>query len=106
MRALLDWLAQFVEPYVSYRFLLGLALAAIFFSDLLATLLWLRDLGRAAPDASAREQRLRRIAQKGTLLILAHAISRDTFRRHRALIVQITLLLLVAVAVNILVFTS
>jgi len=106
MRALLDWLAQFVEPYVSYRFLLGLVLSAIFFGDLLATILWLCDLGRAAPGASAREQRLRRIAQKGTLLILAHAISLDTFRRQRGLIVQITLLLLVAIALNVWIFRA
>jgi hypothetical protein len=106
MRGLLDWLARFVEPYVSYRFLLGLVLSAIFFSDLLGTILWLRDLGRAGPEATPREQRLRRIAQKGSLLILARSLSWETFRRHRSLIVQITLLLVVAVALNVWIFRA
>jgi hypothetical protein len=106
MRGLLDWMARFVEPYVSYRFLLGLILTAIFFGDLLATILWLRDLGRAAPGATPREQRLRRIAKSGTLLILAHEISWDTFRRHRTLIVQITFLVFAAIALNVVIFRA
>lgn len=100
MHGLLDFLARFVEPYVSYRFLLGLVFTTIFVSDLLATWLTLRDLGRPQPGATPREEALRRVARTGALLLLVRLVSIDTARRHLGLIVQITALLAAAVALN------
>lgn len=104
MRALFDFLARYVEPYVSYRFLLGLVFGAIFLNGMLGAILAVRDLGRAHPDATPREQALRRVARTSTLLLLFRLFSWNTARRHLAIIVQLTLLLAIAVALNIYVF--
>src|SRR6185436_10518962 len=63
VRDFLDFLARWVEPYVSFRWMVAMIFGAMLVSDLLGTWLWLRDVSKAAPDATPREQRLRRIAR-------------------------------------------
>ncbi len=56
MRPFLEWLAAHVEPYVSFRWVIGVVLGAMGMQSLLALLLFVRDVRRPAPELGAREQ--------------------------------------------------
>lgn|SRR5215468_1521115 len=106
MRDLLDFLARYVEPYVSFRWLLALVLGGMFVSDLLDTWFWLRELGRAQPDDSPRERQLRRIARAATGSMLLRLFSWNSLVRQRGVFTSVVLWTAVALALNAYVFLS
>lgn len=104
MRALIEWLAVNVEPYLSFRYLLGLVFGAMFVHWLVMTVLWVRDVGRPIPGATERERALHRIGRAWILLLLLRALSGRTLRRHAGLALQLALLLAAAIGLNFLIF--
>ena len=104
MRDFLDFLARWVEPYVSYRWVIAMIFGAMLVSDLLGTWLWLRDISKAAPDATPREQQLRRIARAAIGTHLLRLFSWDSLLRQRGVFTSVVLLLLLAIALNAFVF--
>jgi hypothetical protein len=104
MRARIEWLAAHVEPYFSYRYLLGLVFGAMFVHWLVTTILWMRDLGRPVPGATQRERALQRIGRAWILLLLLRALSWGTLRRHAGLALQLALLAAAAIGLNVLIF--
>ncbi len=106
MRDLLEFLARWVEPYVSFRWLLALVLGGMFVSDLLGTWLWLRDIGRPQPGDSPRDRQLRRIARAAIGSMLLRLFSWNSLVRQRGIVTSIALLALLALALNVLVFCA
>lgn len=104
MGALLDWLSTHVEPYVSFRWLLGGVLSALALQSLLATFFTLRDLARPGAPLPPREQQLARLLKSHGVLLLLRALSWRTVRRYRGLVVQIVLLTIAAVVLHAWVF--
>ena len=106
MRGLLEFLSRWVEPYVSYRWLLAVIFGAMFVSDLLGTWFWLRELGRAEPCATPREAQLRRIARAAIGSMLLRLFSWDSLLRQRGVFTSIVLLTALAIALNAYVFVA
>src|SRR5262249_37325793 len=106
MRRLLDFLAQYVEPYVSYRWLLAVIFGAMFVSDLLGTWFWLRELGRPGAGDTPREAQLRRIARAATWSMLLRLFSWNSLLRQRGIFASVVLWTVVALALNAFVFFS
>ena len=104
MRELIDWLADHVEPYVSFRYMLGIVFSAMFFQWLVSNALWLRDAARSRATASPREQLLTRIGRKYAGVILLRAFSSRNVREHAALIAQIVVLTAASIALVVYVF--
>src|SRR5262252_8838554 len=98
MRDLLDFLARWVEPYVSFRWLLALVLGGMFVSDLIGTWLWLREIGRPQPGDSPRELQLRRIARAAIGSMLLRLFSWNSIVRQRGIVTSIVLLTVLAIA--------
>jgi hypothetical protein len=66
MRDFLDFLARWVEPYVSYRWVIAVIFGAMLVSDLLGTWFWLWRrfiLARAQVEVTREEEKLGRIAR-------------------------------------------
>ena len=106
MRELLDWLDDHIEPYVSFRFLLGLVFAAIFVNWAIGAWLALRELNVAAPSVSPREQQLRRIMKLYAWVLLLRSASWRNLREHLGMMAQIAVLLLLAILMSTGVFAS
>jgi hypothetical protein len=106
MRGLLDFLSRWVEPYVSYRWLLAVIFGAMFVSDLLGTWFWLREIGRPQAVDSPREQQLRRIARAAIGSMLLRLFSWDSLLRQRGVFTSIVLLTALAIALNAYVFAA
>ena len=104
MRDLLDFLAHYVEPYVSFRWLLALVFGGMLLSDLLGTWFWLRELGRPDPTDSPREAQLRRIAKAATGSMLLQLFSWNSLLRQRGVFTSVVLLAVFAIALNVFVF--
>lgn len=104
MGALLDWLSTHVEPYLSFRWLLGGVLGALALQSLLSTLLMLRDLARPGAPLPPREQQLARLLKRHGALLLLRALSWRTVRRYRGLVAQIVVLAIAAVVLHAWVF--
>jgi|SoiMethySBSTD1v2_1073268.scaffolds.fasta_scaffold593626_2 hypothetical protein len=96
MRALLDWLDNHIEPYVSFRFVIGLVFTAIFLNWAIGLGLWLHEANRATTGGSPREQQLMRIAKNYAFVLLLRSVSWRNLRAHVGLMVEIVLLLLLA----------
>ena len=106
MRALLDWLDAHVEPYVSFRFIVGLILTAIFVNWAVGTVFWLRELARPSPASSGRERQMLRIGRLYTGLLLLRLVSWRTLRDHGGLLLQLVALLGLAIALSTGVFVA
>ena len=104
MRDLLDFLARWVEPYVSFRWMIAAVFGGMLVSDLLGTWLWLHEIGKAQPSDSPREQRLRRIARAAIGSQLLRLFSWDSLLRQRGVFTSVVLLALLALALNAFVF--
>ena len=104
MRGLLDFLARWVEPYVSFRWLIALIFAGMLVSDLLGTWLWLREIGRTQPGDSRRERQLRRIARAAVGSMLLRLFSWRALFRQRGIVASIVLLAVLAIALNVAVY--
>jgi hypothetical protein len=93
-----------VEPYVSFRWLLGVVLGAMALQSLLATFFFLRELAGPVHERSARDEQLARLLKLYGKLLLLRALSLETVRRHLGLVAQIVVLLVAAVALNVWIF--
>jgi uncharacterized protein involved in cysteine biosynthesis len=105
MRALLEWLSQHVEPYLSFRFVLWMVFTAMTVQALLATVFWLRDLSKVPVAATPREQQIRRLLTLWMKIAILRTLSWRKLREHFALKVQILALLLLAIALNYVIVT-
>ncbi len=106
MRALIEWLAAHVEPYVSFRYLLGMVFGAMLVHWIVARLLWLRDLARPGGETSERDRALIRIAKSYAGVLLLRTFSLRTLRASGGLVAQIVVLLAAAIWLNVLVFAG
>jgi hypothetical protein len=104
VRELVDWLADHVEPYVSFRFLLGLVFTALFFQWIVGNVLWLRDVSRASPAATERDRRLGKIARDWALVLLLRSLSWRNVRANLGILLQIAALTVLAVVLGLGVF--
>lgn len=93
-----------VEPYVSFRWLLGVVLGAMALQSLLATFFFLRELAGPVRERTAREEHVARLLKQFGKLLLLRALSLETVRRHKGLVAQIVLLAVAAVALNVWIF--
>jgi hypothetical protein len=105
MTRLLDWLATHVEPYVSFRFLLGLVFTGMFVQWAVSNVLWLRDLARPDPAASERDRQLARMARSFALILILRALSWRPLRAHLGLLAQLAVLAAAALWLSIAVFS-
>lgn len=101
---LADRLAVDVEPYVSFRWLMGVVLGALALQSLLATFFFLRELAGPVRERSVREEHVTRLLKQYGKLMVLRALSFETVRRNAGLVAQIVLLAAAAVVLNVWIF--
>ena len=106
MHELLDWLDDHVEPYVSFRWLLGLVFAALFVNWAFGLWFWIREVSAPVEAASPREAKVRRITKLYAWLLLLRTISWRNVRDHLGILAQIAVLAILAALMSTGVFAT